>query len=446
MNEISDSELDSSNNSQIGNGFDHEDFYDSNTFDSDQEEEEDYGAFEDFDGFFDNQDNQDYNQNFASSGSGKTNGKRLRMNASNTKLANNGTPLAVFEKFGQFPEEIQMKIWKHSALDASRTVVVHLQENSFKFGNHPSTPNFMHVCHRARKYGMEHFAAVDAMGVFHDFTDPRQVDMPYFFVSPISDDFILGFGDQTFGSSPAYCPKQFDSEHMLRELRAEEERLQRIAYIERMERGIVQDLERTGGILAPPPIEGPLIWQGYNLVFNPHYVPVAPVSVAVPTPRNPGEPVFPPASVLPHFFADIRSVGINLHIGDGRRIEFNEMSAIDLQKWAQDTVEDIFDKVFKETLDYFPHLEHIFVVVRAYGTSNRNRCASNRGFIGDFEKKQWASVDMLKGGTGRMGHDEMSQFEKQARVWLMHERVDRGMGLNNLEFGLYVQTNILQEI
>ncbi|CCD54979.1 hypothetical protein ACHAPC_009450 [Botrytis cinerea] len=447
MNEISDSELDSSSNDQIGNSSDHEELYDSNTFDSDQEEEEDdqdYDAFDDFDYLFDNQDNQGNNQNFTPSASGKTNGKGLGMDASDPKLANNGTPLAAFEKFGQFPEEIQMKIWKHTALNASRTVVVYLQDDSFKFGNHPSTPDFMQACHRARKYGMEHFSAVDAMGVLHDFTDPQQVDKPYFFAHPISDDFILEFEGEDFGPSPAYCPKEFDSERMLRELRAEEKKLQSMAYLEKIEHEITRELERADGMLAPASFNVPQISQSQALMGNFFHIAGVPGSAPAPTSRIPRKPVFPPASVLPHFFTDIRSVGINLHIQDGEQIEFDEMSAAGLQTWTRDTVKHEFGELLEEILDYFPHLEYIFAVVRAYGTSNRHRCASNRGFIGDFEKKKWASVDMIKGGTGCMGHNELNQFEQQARVWLMHEKMDRGMELNNnLEFGLYVQTNVL---
>ncbi|TGO54515.1 hypothetical protein BCON_0106g00320 [Botryotinia convoluta] len=446
MTEISDSELDGSNDNQIGDTSDYENFDDSNIFDSDQGEEEDYGAFQDFDDFSDNQDNQDNNQNFAPSPSRETNVEGLTMNIPDIELAEDGTPLVFFEKFKEFPEEIQMGIWHFSALQARRTIVMNLRQDTFIFENYPSTPAFMHVCQRARKYGLEYFYAVDAKGVPHGFTDPQQVNKPYFYVNPISDDFILKFGDETFCPLPAYCPIQFSSECMQQELEVEEQKL----YEREEEEERARFSVRIGRVPAPvpAPVYAPVVTThilgGNVMIHHIQHIPAAPAGVAYPASQHPGEPVFPPASVLPHFFDNIRSVGINLSLGYSGPVGFEEMTAAQLQRWAEDNVKYKFDKVFKKSLDRFPHLEHIFVVVRAYGRSNRYE--SDRGFPRELEKKNWTSVGMAKGRARCMGYNEFKQFENQAKVWLMHERIDRGMQLNSIDFGLYIQTNILWEI
>ncbi|KAF5878632.1 uncharacterized protein Bfra_000799 [Botrytis fragariae] len=447
MTEISDSELDSSNENQIGNTSDHENFDDSNIFDSDQgeEEEEDYGAFQDFDDFSDNQDNQD-NQDFAPSPSRETNVEGLIMNTPDIELAEDGTPLVFLEKFKEFPVEIQMGIWRFSALQARRTIVMNLRQDTFEFENYPSTPAFMHVCQRARKYGRKYFYAVDEKGVPHNFTDPQKVNKPYFYVNPISDDFILRFGDEASRSSPAYCPIQFGSEYMQQELKVEERKLYDIDEEEERARYNA----RTIRINAPVPahVNAPVvnthILGGNMMIQHIQHNPAANAGVARPALPRPGEPVFPLASVLPHFFDNIRSVGINLSISFSGYVGFEEMTAAQLQQWTEDNVKEKFDNVFKKILDRFPHLEHIFVVVRAYGRSNR--CESDRGLPRELEKKNWTSVGMEKGTARCMGYREFKQFENQAKVWLMHERIDRGLQLNSIDFGLYVQTNILWEI
>ncbi|KAF7892640.1 uncharacterized protein EAF02_000178 [Botrytis sinoallii] len=405
MTEISDYELHSSNDNRIGDTSDHEYFDDFNIFDSDQEEE-DYGAFQDFDDF---SDNQDSNQDFAPSPSGETNVEGLTMSISDVELAEDRTSLSGAPS-----------LW-------------HCGKNTFQFENYPSTPAFMQVCQQARKYGREYFYAVDAKGVPHDFTDPQQVDEPYFYVNPISDDFILKFGDETFCPSPMYCPIQFSPEYMRKELRAKEKELYKIEEEE-------EDARYEADIgTVHVPVVTTISWGS---LFQ--HIPATPASVARPAPHRPGEPIFPPASVLPHFFDKIRSVGINLSLDCPGVVGFEAMSAEQLQQWTEDQVNCKFDKVFKKIMDRLPHLEHVFVVVRAYGRSNR--CESDRGFPRELEKKKWTSVGMEKGTARRMGYREFKQFENQAKVWLMHERIDRGMQLNRIDFGLYVQTNILWEI
>ncbi|KAF7915754.1 hypothetical protein EAE99_010005 [Botrytis elliptica] len=431
MTEISDSELHSSNDNQIGDTSDHEYFDDFNIFDSDQEEE-DYGAFQDFDDF---SDNQDSNQDFAPSPSRETNIEGLTIGISDVELSEDRPSLVFFEKFNQFPEEIQMSIWHFSALQVRRTIVMALREKTFQFENYPSTPAFMQVCQQARKYGREYFYAVDAKGVPHDFTDPQQVDEPYFYVNPISDDFILKFGDETFCPSPTYCPIQFSPEYMQKELRAQEKELYKLEEEEEDAR-LEADI---GHIRLHVPAVTTISWGS---LFQP--IPATPASVARPAPHRPGEPIFPPASILPHFFDKIRSVGINLSLDCPGVVGFEAMSAEQLQQWTEEQVTCKFDEVFKKIMDRLPHLEHVFVVVRAYGRSNR--CESERGFPRELEKKKWTSVGMEKGTARRMGYREFKQFENQAKVWLMHERIDRGMQLNRIDFGLYVQTNILWEI
>ncbi|TGO89171.1 hypothetical protein BPOR_0122g00190 [Botrytis porri] len=448
MTEISDTERVGSNDSQMGGTSDHEDFDDSNTFDSDQgegeeeeEEEDDYGAFQDFDGSSDNQDNQDNDQNFSPSPSREENVAGLTMNTSDFELAEDGTPLVFFDKFQTFPEEIQMSIWHFSALQARRTIVMYLQQNIFKFENCPSTPAFMHACHQARKYGQEYFCAVDDKGVLHDFTDPKQVNTPYFYVNPISDDFILKFG-----------------QYMQQELAAEEKKLHKIEEDEEWIRS--RRLGRVRRRLHAPAHVANAHTATWNMITqNMHHIPASNTGIlaatvatnaataaasAPPSPPRPGEPVFPPASVLPHFFDNIRSVGINLSLNYSGYTPFEELNAMELQKWAEENVQHKFDKVFKKILDRFPHLEYIFAVVRAYGRSNR--CMSDRGSPRELEKKDWKSVGMAKGSKQCMGYQEFKQFENQAKVWLMHERIERGLQLNSLDFGLYVQTNILWEI
>lgn len=171
---------------------------------------------------------------------------------------------------------------------------------------------------------------------------------------------------------------------------------------------------------------------------------IAVPDVALRNPQNIGEPVPPPALVLSYFFDNIRSVGINLSLDYSAPIYFEHMTAEQLQLWAQEEVQHKFDNVFKKILDRFPHLEHMFVVVRAYGRSNQ--CKSNRGIPRELEKKKWTSVGMEKGSTRCMGYEEFKQFENQAKVWLMHERIDRGLQMNNIDFGMYVQTSVLWEI
>ncbi|TGO35571.1 hypothetical protein BHYA_0153g00050 [Botrytis hyacinthi] len=465
MTEISDSELDGSNDNNIGDTSDHEDFDDSNSFDSHQEEEEeeeeeDYGAFQDFDDFSDNQGN---NQSFALSPSRQPNVEGLTMGVSNIELAKDGTSLMFFEKFKDLPEEIQMSIWRFSALQVRRTIVMDLRKDTFDFENYPSTPAFMHACQRARECGREHFYAVDAQGVPHDFTDPQQAEEPYFYVNPISDDFILKFGDKTFCPSPTYCPIQFSSEYMQRELRAEERKLyQRDEELERTRN--IPGISRVPATIIPayvvhdPVVHAPVAatqcthisdWSTmppqteYMMPPRLRYMIAAP-GVALRDPESPGEPVFPPALVLPHFFDNIRSVGINLSLDYSAPVRFEHMTAEQLQQWAKEEVQDKFDNVFKKILDRFPHLEHVFAVVRAYGRSIQ--CKSDRGIPRELEKKKWTSVGMEQGKARCMGYEEFKQFENQAKVWLMHERIDRGMQINSIDFGLCVQTSVLWEV
>ncbi|TGO51205.1 hypothetical protein BOTNAR_0364g00060 [Botryotinia narcissicola] len=415
MTEILDPELDSSNDNKIGETSHHEDSDDSNTLNSDpggeEEEEEDYGVFQDFDDF---SDNQDSNQSFALSPSREKNVEGLTMGASNIELAEDGPPLIFFEKLKDLPEEVQMSIWHFSALQVRRTIVMDFSKDFFDFRNYPSTPAFMQACQQARAYGRDHFYAVNAQGVPHNFTDPRQINEPYFYVNPISDDFILKFGDETSCPSPTYCPIEFSSEYLQQELRAEERKLNKEE----------EHLERTrnmlGRIRVPPTIApaylicdpdgdhpgGPCQCDHTSGggIIPPSFPFPGFRGVAISDFQIPGEPVFPIPLALPQFFDNIRSAGINLSVDDPTLVGFEHMTAEQLQQWAKEEVQRKFDNVFKKILDRLPQLEHLFVVVRAYGRSNQ--CKSDQGLPRELEKKNWTSVGMEKGKARCMGYKE----------------------------------------
>ncbi|KAF7958506.1 hypothetical protein EAE96_002049 [Botrytis aclada] len=458
MTEISDSELDSREN-QIRDTSHYENFYknfldldifDSGTSDSHQgdeeekeeekEEEEDYSACQDFNDFIDTQDN---NQNSAPCPLREVNFEGLTLNSPDCELAEDETLPASFVNFPVLPEELQRVIWHFSALQTRRNIVMDLRQDTFRFETHPSTPTLMHVCRQARKYGLEYFYAVDAEGVLHDFTDPQQADKPYFYVSPISDDFILKFGEETFCPWPAYCPVQFSSEYMQQELAIEERKLYELDTAEDRDRTrpIPRVRARRPALVHNAPAYSPLHAPAGGMQFYQQILQQVSAGV-LPDPPQPGEPVFPPVSVLPHFFDNIRSAGIHLSLRYSECPRFEGLTAAQVQQWAEEKVKHKFETVLTKILDRLPQLEHTFMVVRAYGKSNR--CVPYRGPARELEKKEWTSVGMASGRARCMGYREFEQFEDQAKVWIMHERVNKGM--RGIDFELYVQIDILWEI
>lgn len=171
---------------------------------------------------------------------------------------------------------------------------------------------------------------------------------------------------------------------------------------------------------------------------------VVPVHAGPPPPHQAGEPVFPISNkTLPEFFGDIRSVGINLELPFSDGFDFSHMTPNSLRDWAKSAIDRKFDIVFPEVLDRFPNLEYAFAVVRAHGRSNQEQ---KNGIEQTLDKKKWTDVGMMLGMGTSMGKAEFRQVENQARLWLMKERIKRGITLNEIDFDLYVQTNIEWEI
>ncbi|KAA8576334.1 hypothetical protein MFRU_009g02220 [Monilinia fructicola] len=356
-----------------------------------------------------------------------------------TELTEDTMALTLSRKFLEFPEEIQMKIWKFSALQEKRTITMRFGRKFFKFANCPPTPALMHVCHRSRMYGMEIFKACDEYGRPHDIRDPATIKNFYFYVNPFGDDFILRFGKEKICPLPVYCSVEASSSYMMLEMESSERKL---------EAEHAQMVERSqAGRHAMNPLIVAGLWQ-----FNPNTIlgqiahlqvaaqaPALPVSQAPPA----GVPVFPPDDQLPEFFTNIRSVGIHLDLPFGHSFDFSNMSAVALRDWARNEINGKFDIVFTEVLDKFPNLEYTFAVVRAHGRSNRN---PGKVIERELEKKKWAGVAMAKGKGTIMGKEEFQQVEKWAKVWFMNQRIQRGAPFNDVYFDLYVQTDIQWEV
>ncbi|KAJ8070427.1 hypothetical protein OCU04_000801 [Sclerotinia nivalis] len=367
----------------------HEDVSESDDFHS---ENDDLDGFDDFEGH---------------------NMEESTMSLSDIELEDGRTALT-FKRLEQLPEELQMNIWKFVALHVRRTIIMKFEWDSFMFANCPPTPAFMHVCRQARKYGLEIFKPVDARGVPRDIENNHTCRAFYFYVNPISDDFILKFGDETFCPRPVYCPIESNTSYP--KLRAAEMGLQN--EYQALVQG--QDVLPTLQVLSR--------WL-IIIQIQAHH-----------PPPPPGEPVFPAADILPQFFTNIRSVGINLDLPFSRDFDFSQMNPNFLRNWARDAIKTKFDDVFTEILDHFPKLEYAFAVVRAHGRSSQD---FNERFEPD--KKNWRSVGMANGEGVIMGKDEFKQLEYEGRRWFM-ERIDGGGGLNRVDFELYVQRNIYWEI
>ncbi|KAI9650159.1 hypothetical protein NHQ30_000172 [Ciborinia camelliae] len=407
----------------------------------------DEDGVDEFDGFdFDNHNNNI--QNSAPSSPEESNLEGITVSISDIELADDTMALTFSQKFDEFPEELQMNIWKFTALHIKRTIVMKLGQNTFEFGNCPPTPAFMHVCHRARKYGLEIFKAVNARGVSHNIADRRTFGKFYFYINPFGDDFVLRFGEEKNCPMPVYCPIESSSSYMRLDLKAAESELQEEHEL------LVLERQRPHQIPLIPfpimPIQAPGAPPA-TLVFA--FIPIGanhpPQGAAqhqagqAPPRPQPGEPVFPPSNRLPEFFTNIRAVGINLDLSFSPGFDFSQMSPISLRNWAKDTIKTKFDIVFKEILNQFPNLEYAFAVIRAHGRSNQD---FHRGVECELDKKKWTDVGMAKGEGMIMGYDEFRQLESQAKYWFMMERIDRGMNLNKVDFELYVQRNIQWEI
>ncbi|RAL62432.1 hypothetical protein DID88_004998 [Monilinia fructigena] len=317
-----------------------------------------------------------------------------------TELNEDTMPLTLSKKFLGFPEEIQMRIWKFSALQEKRTITMRFGQEYFKFINCPRTPAFMHVCQRSRTYGMEIFKTCDAYGRQHDIRDPTTIGNFYFYVNPFGDDFILRFGKEKRCPQPVFCSFEASSSYMMLDMAASERRLE----AEHAE--MVESIEAGGGFNNPSNVAGHGPWQfnPNNVLGNPAHVQTASQAAVagIDQAQPAGVPVFPPYDQLPEFFTNIRSV-----------------------------------------LDKFPNLEYAFAVVRAHGRSNMN---SSEGIGREIEKKKWAEVAMAKGKGTIMGKEEFQQVEKWAKVWFMNHRMLKELPLNDFDFELYVQTDIQWEI
>lgn len=212
-----------SNDNQV-DAFDNEE-ENSDFYMSDEEEEDD-----DWDGF-DVSEDQNYNFEISE----HSNVEEITTTLSEIELAEEPTAPTTFENFTTLPEEIQMSIWKFCAHSVRRTIVMKLERTRFHFATCPSTPAFMHACHRARMYGLEVYKAVDWLGVPHDINNPHTFHKFYFYANPISDDFILRFGEEKNCPKPVYCPIESSSSYMTNDLTNAEERL-RIQQQELIER------------------------------------------------------------------------------------------------------------------------------------------------------------------------------------------------------------------
>lgn len=318
-----------------------------------------------------------------------------------------GRTALTFKKFGELPEELQMSVWKFAALHVRRTIMMSFGRDSFTFVNCPPTPAIMHACHQARKYGLDIYKPVDVHGI------PRDIEiLPgyenyitcvafYFYVNPVSDDFVLKFGDETVRPNPVYCPIESKCPNRLGWVAAEQSLEERIQALERERRQIRNIPNR---------------------------------------PPRPGESVFPTPDILPQFFTNIRSVGINLNLPFAEDFSFSNMSPEVLRSWARNAIKTTFDHLFTQILEQFPKLEYAFAVVRAIGRSNQEL---NERF--ELGKENWGTVGMTNAEGVIMGKEEFQQLEFEGRRWFM-ERIDGGGGLNVVDFDLYVQRNLYWEI
>ncbi|KAF7867394.1 hypothetical protein EAF04_005477 [Stromatinia cepivora] len=517
----------------------------SDNHDMDTDNHEDISEFDDFpddDGNFDDFNNESDNLHKSAPSSPKEhNMEEGTTTVCDIKLADERTTLT-FAKFEEFPEELQMNIWKYVALHVRRTIIMKFERDSFMFANCPPTPPLMHVCRQARKYGLEIFQPVNALGIPRDIRNNRTCPDFYFYVNPISDDFILRFGDETYCPQPAYSPIESSTSYHELDLKAAEMGLQ-VEYEALVHRRQIHLIRQ----FAPAPLQiqtffaAPIAAQAFAPQFQPPQIqnfpyalpvaaqapapqiqhppppqiqnppPAAPVAAqafppqfqtfvpitaqvfapqfqpppqfqfqnlpfAAPTALNhaapyalqphlnaaqaivapqqvaqaplplppppPGEPVFPAANMLPQFFTNIRSVGINLDLPFSWGFDFSQMDPDSLRNWAQDVIKTKFDDVFTEVLNRFPKLEYAFAVVRAHGRSNQD---FNERFELEPDKQNWRRVGMAKGEGVIMGKDEFKQLEYEGRRWFM-ERIDGGGGLNRVDFELYVQRNIHWEI
>ncbi|ESZ92173.1 hypothetical protein SBOR_7430 [Sclerotinia borealis F-4128] len=493
---------------EVENHENSEDDEDTTDFDDDFYNTEDMDYFDDRDlDDIDDIDNQNNNSpNPSDSSSEEPSIEGIITALSDIELDNDDDRMALtFTRgFEAFPEEVQMLIWKFTALHVRRTIVMEFGRNTFKFANCPSTPAFMHVCRRARKYGLDIFKAVNERGVSHDITDRDKFDRFYFYANPISDDFILRFGLERNCPNPVYCPIESSSSYMRSELRVAERGLEsehRELMLRRQQEQqalnaphaipwVIQQqvhvmlhappqIQNFAGAAPttqlpvapqlPPPAAAAAPQQGLNVNAAPlqpgagvqlqpqgnpnpaqgaapqQAAPAipAPVPPRPPPPLTPGDPVFPDDNQLPEFFTNIRSVGINLDLPFSVDFDFSQMNPRALRTWAGDAIKTKFDDVFTKVLDQFPKLEYAFAVVRAHGRSNQE---ISNGYEFELEKKKWTEVGMAKCEGMCMGYDEFRQLDYQARRWFMMERITRGMALNKLDFGLYVQWNIQWEI
>lgn len=403
-----------------------------------------------------------------------------------------------FPKFAEFPEEIQMRIWKLSAFQVRRTIVIELNQDSFKFANCPPLPGVMRACHKSRKYGLEVLEAVDVRGNSYDAWDSNSFRSFYFYINPLGDDFILRFGEESQCPTPTYCPTESSTSYMKLQMHSKEVVLgasEREYLLSRQEEAATaarNAAAHQGGhqFIAPLPqphfhntagIAPTVVAPGFQNFFA--LPPAQNQNLAGPTlaalfainnlvtlapqqqqqqqpvlpPPPAGEPVFPPDHQLPKFFTNIRSIGINLELPFSNFFDFSKMSHYCLRNWAEGAVQNKFDTVFVDILDRFPKLEYAFAVLRAHGRSNRNlfschndvgRSRRVRGNLDEreVEKKRWGNVSMTMGENTVMGPDECRQLEVQAKRWFMNQRIGRGFTLLDVEFELYVQRSLEWDI